>query len=153
MPNALFLLTSRAVRCPVFGPPCSDRFGDPDESAARPGQPVARIRLPSTPDLEDLESSASTYLARESVLASARREPGRPNHVANGALDTIRIFGVERCMFASNFPVDGLCADFRTIVAGFQAITADREESERQKLFLDNARRIYRLEPQADAQR
>ena len=24
-----------------------------------------------------------------------------------------RIFGVERCMFASNFPVDGLCADVR----------------------------------------
>ena len=27
-------------------------------------------------------------------------------------LDVINIFGYERCMFASNFPVDSLCATF-----------------------------------------
>ena len=29
--------------------------------------------------------------------------------------DVINIFGYERCMFASNFPVDGLCATFDEI--------------------------------------
>lgn len=76
-------------------------------------------------------------------------QPGKAWTVQeNGSIvrDAIGIFGVDRCMFASNFPVDGLCADFHTIFAGFQAITVDRPESDRQRLFHDNARRIYRLD-------
>ena len=60
-------------------------------------------------------------------------------------LDTIEIFGVDRCMFASNFPVDSVCADYDTIIGGFKAITADFDRADRMKLFHDNAIRIYRL--------
>jgi len=74
--------------------------------------------------------------------------PGRPWTVeANAPVirDAIAIFGIERAMFASNFPVDGLVADFDTIFSGFLAATADRAEAERNRLFHDNAVRIYRL--------
>ena len=77
---------------------------------------------------------------------------GQPGHAwtveANGPIvrDAISMFSVDRCMFASNFPVDGLCADFQAIFAGFQSITADRPEGDRQRLFHDNAKRIYRLD-------
>src|SRR6185436_14933326 len=37
-------------------------------------------------------------------------------------LAAIEAFGVERAMFASNFPVDGLCASFDAIVTGMRAI-------------------------------
>ncbi len=60
-------------------------------------------------------------------------------------LDTVRIFGVERCMFASNFPVDRLAGDFATIFRGFDAITAHLPDADRRKLFHDNAIRYYRL--------
>ena len=60
-------------------------------------------------------------------------------------LDAIEIFGADRAMFASNFPVDSLVADFETIFAGFDVITADLSEAERAGLFRDNARRTYRL--------
>ncbi len=60
--------------------------------------------------------------------------------------DAIAIFGVERCMFASNFPVDGLCATFDAIFAGFKAIVADLDLAEQRRLFHDNAVRIYRLD-------
>jgi predicted TIM-barrel fold metal-dependent hydrolase len=60
-------------------------------------------------------------------------------------LDTIEIFGVERCMFASNFPVDKLHADYRAIWQAFDQITADFSEPERRALFHDNAARFYRL--------
>jgi predicted TIM-barrel fold metal-dependent hydrolase len=76
-------------------------------------------------------------------------QPGRPWTVAgNGpvVLDTIAIFGVERCMFASNFPVDGLVADFDTIYEGFKAIVAGFSAADRMALFHDNAVRCYRLE-------
>jgi predicted TIM-barrel fold metal-dependent hydrolase len=59
--------------------------------------------------------------------------------------DAIRIFGVERCMLASNFPVDSLVATFDEIYGGFLAITADMPDDARRKLFHDNATRIYRL--------
>jgi predicted TIM-barrel fold metal-dependent hydrolase len=59
-------------------------------------------------------------------------------------LDTIALFGVDRCMFASNFPVDGLVADFATIYGGFMCIVEHLPLGDQEKLFCDNARRIYR---------
>jgi predicted TIM-barrel fold metal-dependent hydrolase len=59
--------------------------------------------------------------------------------------DAIAIFGVERCMFASNYPVDKLCAPFETIFTGFRAAVSDRPISDQRKLFGENAVRIYRL--------
>jgi predicted TIM-barrel fold metal-dependent hydrolase len=60
-------------------------------------------------------------------------------------LDTIEIFGIERCMFASNFPVDRLSSDYDAIWNAFDRITADFSEPERRALFRDNAIRFYRL--------
>ena len=83
------------------------------------------------------------------VKISGLGQPGQPWTVAaNGAIvrDAIKIFGIDRCMFASNFPVDGLCADFDAIFAGFKAIVRDLTEAERHKLFSANATRIYRLD-------
>jgi predicted TIM-barrel fold metal-dependent hydrolase len=60
-------------------------------------------------------------------------------------LDTIETFGVERCMFASNFPVDSLVATFDTIFNGFLEITSNLTDAERQAVFHDNAIRIYRM--------
>jgi predicted TIM-barrel fold metal-dependent hydrolase len=59
-------------------------------------------------------------------------------------LETIEVFGVERCMFASNFPVDGLCATFDEIFTSFKTITADMSANDRLKLFHDNAMKYYR---------
>lgn len=61
-------------------------------------------------------------------------------------LDTISIFGFERCMFASNFPVDGVTGSFDAIIGGYRAITAHLPEAQRRALFHDNAVRIYRLD-------
>ena len=60
-------------------------------------------------------------------------------------LDTIALFGVDRCMFASNFPVDGLVADFDTIYGGFMGIVEHLPRGNQEKMFCDNARRIYRI--------
>jgi len=59
--------------------------------------------------------------------------------------DTIEIFGLDRCLFASNFPVDGLCGSFDTIFSGYKQATADLLQADRLKLFHDNAARVYRL--------
>lgn len=58
--------------------------------------------------------------------------------------ETLRIFGAGRCMAASNFPVDGLCASYDQIFTGLKAITAGMPEADRRAFFHDNAMRIYR---------
>ncbi len=60
-------------------------------------------------------------------------------------LQTIEIFGVDRCMFASNFPVDKLYSDFDRLYASFHEITKHFNRYERLALFHDNAARYYRL--------
>lgn len=60
-------------------------------------------------------------------------------------LETIDIFGVERVMFASNFPTDKLFSSMETIWTAFLSITADFSQDERDMMFADNAIRHYRL--------
>ncbi|TMJ02430.1 MAG: thioesterase [Alphaproteobacteria bacterium] len=82
------------------------------------------------------------------IKISGLGRPGLPwTLTANGPIirDTINIFGPERCMFASNFPVDGLAGSFQVIYGGFRAAVSNRPAEERRMLFHDNAVRIYRL--------
>ena len=62
------------------------------------------------------------------------------------ARQIIDMFGTDRCMFASNFPVDKLCADFGVVFGAYLAATADLPHADRACLFCHNAARIYRLE-------
>lgn len=61
-------------------------------------------------------------------------------------LETIDIFGAERCMFASNFPVDRLRASYDMIYDSFKAIVADLPREDQEKLFSKNAAAFYRIE-------
>jgi len=56
----------------------------------------------------------------------------------------IEAFGVDRCMFASNFPVDATYGTFDELYTVFSAVTADLDVESRAKLFADNAERVYR---------
>jgi predicted TIM-barrel fold metal-dependent hydrolase len=60
-------------------------------------------------------------------------------------LDAIENFGVDRIMFASNFPVDKLYSSFDALYGAFENIVASFSESDKGKLFHDNALRTYRL--------
>ena len=82
------------------------------------------------------------------VKISGLGRPGLPWTVeANRPIirDTIAIFGIDRCLFGSNFPVDSLVATFDAIVSGMKAAVSDRSSEDRRKFFHENAVRIYRL--------
>lgn len=53
-------------------------------------------------------------------------------------------FGVDRCMFASNFPVDAMHGTFDELYSGFSEVTAGLGAEDRDKLFATNAERLYR---------
>jgi L-fuconolactonase len=56
----------------------------------------------------------------------------------------IEAFGVDRCLFASNFPVDAVAGTFGELYSTFSTVTAGLDSESRAKLFAGNAERIYR---------
>ena len=58
-------------------------------------------------------------------------------------LETVRLFGAARCMWASNYPVDGLVAGFSEILCGMRAITAGLPRTDRLALFHETAALAY----------
>ncbi|MDH3747596.1 MAG: amidohydrolase family protein [Gammaproteobacteria bacterium] len=57
----------------------------------------------------------------------------------------IEIFGVDRCMFGSNFPVDKLHASYSQVWRAYEEITPGLSENEQARLFRDTARDFYRM--------
>lgn len=57
----------------------------------------------------------------------------------------IEVFGADRCMFASNFPVDAVHGSFDELFSTFSSVTAGLDERSRDKLFAANAERVYRI--------
>ena len=57
----------------------------------------------------------------------------------------IELFGAERCMFESNFPVDKVGCSYNVLWNSFKRITQGTSASDKAKLFHDTAARIYRL--------
>jgi L-fuconolactonase len=58
---------------------------------------------------------------------------------------TIEQFGVERCMFESNFPVDMVTCSYKVLWNSFKRLTATYSATEKNSLFHDTATRVYRL--------
>lgn len=61
-------------------------------------------------------------------------------------LYTIECFGVDRCLFESNFPVDKLSISYAVLWNAFKKIVANFSEDEKHALFYGTAAKVYRLE-------
>jgi predicted TIM-barrel fold metal-dependent hydrolase len=104
---------------------------------------VNHTGLPSSEDRDGWRSAMAALAAFPNV---AVKISGMGLPVREFVQIAIELFGPERSMFASNYPVDGLRASFDAIYSGFEAITSGMSERERRALFHDNAVRIYRME-------
>lgn len=58
---------------------------------------------------------------------------------------TIDLFGAERCIFGSNFPIESLWTTYDRIIAVMHECVAHRSAAEQRAIFNDNAQRVYRL--------
>ncbi len=60
-------------------------------------------------------------------------------------LHMIDVFGPERCMFESNFPVDRMSLSYAVLWNGIKRIAAEFSESDQDAMFSGTATRVYRL--------
>ncbi len=57
----------------------------------------------------------------------------------------LELFGADRCLFGSNFPVDKVALPLLTLVNAMKLLTAGLGADGQQRFFADNARAFYRL--------
>ena len=60
-------------------------------------------------------------------------------------LDCIEIFGIERCFFSTNFPVDKKYSSYEKVWNSYFEITKDFSIDEKEMLFFKNAEKYYRI--------
>jgi len=71
-----------------------------------------------------------------------RNDASHIKRIING---TVAIFGAERCLFGSNFPIEKLWTTYSELIAAFQSAAADLPATSRQAIFRDTAARVYRI--------
>jgi predicted TIM-barrel fold metal-dependent hydrolase len=70
-----------------------------------------------------------------------------PAHIAEILNDTVAIFGAERCLFGSNFPIEKLWTTYRELVEAHRAAAASLRPDQRDAIFGNTAMRVYCLKP------
>ena len=83
----------------------------------------------------------ASFMAQPPASAQALADEWRPYVEA-----CIEAFGVRRCMFESNFPVDIGSCDYGALWNAFKVIARGYSADEKSSLFSDTARRVYRLD-------
>jgi len=59
--------------------------------------------------------------------------------------DALDLFGTDRIMFGSDYPVCLLAASYDRVLESFQELLKDLSDDDRDKIFSSNAQRFYRL--------
>lgn len=68
-----------------------------------------------------------------------------PVFIATMIAETAELFGAERCLFGSNFPIEKLWTSYSALLDAFRAGAAGLSEAEQNAIFNDTATRVYRL--------
>ncbi len=79
------------------------------------------------------------------IIASVKKGDWSIDQLAPAVKHTIEVFGWDRVMFASDWPVCTLGAPLKDWVHAAREIVKDRPEAEQKKLFHDNAVKFYGL--------
>ncbi|MEP0323836.1 amidohydrolase family protein [Bauldia litoralis] len=67
------------------------------------------------------------------------------DHIATVVKQTVDLFGADRCLFGSNFPIEKLWTDYGSLVAAHRAAIAGYSADEQKAILHDTAARVYRL--------
>jgi predicted TIM-barrel fold metal-dependent hydrolase len=92
------------------------------------------VRLAACPNVVSKLSGLGTFIHRND-----------PAHIAGIVAETVRIFGPERCLFGSNFPIEKLWTTYPDLVAAHRDAAASLGEKAARAVLHDTALRVYRI--------
>ena len=91
-------------------------------------------QLAAQPNVVSKTSALGTFIHRND-----------PAHIAAVTRETVGMFGAERCLFGSNFPIEKLWTTYPELIAAHRAAAAQLPDADQRHLLHDTATRIYRL--------
>ena len=68
-----------------------------------------------------------------------------PAHISLIFRETVEIFGANRCLFGSNFPIEKLWTSYRELLDAFLSASGPLDDEARGDIFEGTAARLYRL--------
>jgi len=104
-----------------------------------------------SPDAFELWRTGLRRLAEQPNVVAKVSGLGMFDHT--WSVDSIRpyveemldVFGVERCLFGSNFPVDRLYSSYQTLAEAYRVLVDGLSADEQRAFFYENAVKVYRL--------
>jgi predicted TIM-barrel fold metal-dependent hydrolase len=68
-----------------------------------------------------------------------------PAHITKILGEAVALFGAERCLFGSNFPIEKLWTSYRELVDAYRQAAGSLRPGQREAIFGTTAMRVYRL--------
>jgi predicted TIM-barrel fold metal-dependent hydrolase len=95
--------------------------------------------------LRRLAGGAPNVVCKISALASGADPNWTIGSIRPWVMGCIEAFGPDRCMFASNWPVDKLFGSYRDLMNAYREIVDDLSPAEVAQLFTATTERVYRI--------
>ncbi|HEY2446189.1 MAG TPA: amidohydrolase family protein [Rhizomicrobium sp.] len=92
------------------------------------------VRLGDCPNVVSKLSGLGTFLHRND-----------PAHIAEVVRETVSIFGAERCLFGSNFPIEKLWTSYADLVSAHRKALEGLSPGEQRAVLHDTAMRVYQI--------
>lgn len=91
-------------------------------------------RLAECPNVVTKLSAFGTFIHRND-----------PEFIADMVTSTEAMFGADRCMFGSNFPIEKIWTDYGSLFTAFRDAASALSQKKQTAIFSDTAERVYRL--------
>jgi predicted TIM-barrel fold metal-dependent hydrolase len=107
------------------------------EDLSAPGREAWREgmrRLAAEPNVVSKLSGLGTFIHRNDE-----------SHIADVVAQTVGLFGAQRCLFGSNFPIEKLWARYADLIGAYRKAVAGLPADQGEAILAGTARRVYRL--------
>jgi predicted TIM-barrel fold metal-dependent hydrolase len=90
--------------------------------------------LAAQPNVVSKTSGLGTFIHRNDAA-----------HIAAIAKETVALFGADRCLYGSNFPIEKLWTDYPSLLDAHRKAISSLTPTEQRSILHDTAVRVYRL--------
>jgi L-fuconolactonase len=108
--------------------------------------PVAKNEIKDwSKELKPLASYSNVYCKLSGLVTEANWSSWRLDDLRPYVEYALELFGADRLMFGSDYPVCLLAASYDRVLDAFQEILEPLSDTDREKIFSNNAAKFYRL--------
>lgn len=113
--------------------------------AGQPAQRDADYLATWSAGLSGVARAAPNVVLKLSAIASSADPTWTVGTIRPVVLRAIEAFGADRCMFASNWPIDRLYGEYERLIRAYREIASELSADEREAVLHATADRVYRI--------